>query len=147
MYLPTKSCTQKRRKALRKIVIPNGCLRGCRLTAADCGQRRSCQNANSLHDVSSPDLGNVKGLGMPGKCSNVLVENQYLSCVGKPSEINFLANLELCSGFWLTTPLRYRVITSSRAGNMNLCSIWWQSRQSVIRLASASSPRALRRLT
>src|SRR3984957_8796430 len=63
MYLPSKSCTQKRRKALRKIVIPNGCLRGCRLTAADCGQRRSCQNANSLHDVLSADLGNVKGLG------------------------------------------------------------------------------------
>src|SRR5246127_1541092 len=35
MYLPSRSCTQKRRKALRKIVIPNGVFpaRICRFTA------------------------------------------------------------------------------------------------------------------
>src|ERR1700678_385752 len=33
MYLPSKSWTQNRRKALRKIVIPNGALWDCGVTA------------------------------------------------------------------------------------------------------------------
>jgi hypothetical protein len=57
-------------------------------------------------------------------------------------------DFELGTAFWLAKPNHpVGVLCRGARENEELCRIWWHSLQSVIRLVSASLPRALRRFT